>query len=197
MFIFSFKFTKKNIAICLGALAIILLIVLVLLFGKGNSRNNNSCNYKLDAQDNRQRIEFLSQFGWEVKEDPIEVTEAIIPMSFNDTYKNYNDIQIGQGLDLAKYKGESCKKFVYELRNYPGRSKGMRASLLVLNGKVIGGDISSVEMNGIMHGFENPNKANDEDKAVNTTKVLTEKTTQTTERETLAPDPKMPQAPTD
>ena len=37
------------------------------------------------------------------------------------------------------------------------KDSGVVANLLVLDGRVIGGDICSVELNGFIHGFVNPN----------------------------------------
>ena len=111
----------------------------------------------LKASDTKERVAFLSQFGWEVSEDPLEVAEVIIPTEFDETYKAYNDIQKKQGFDLEKYKGTRVKRWTYEIKNYPGyagNSGCIRANILVCDGNVIGGDICSVELDGFMHGFK-------------------------------------------
>ena len=109
---------------------------------------------KLLAQTNEQRIDFLKQFGWEVSAEPVEVVEVVVPTEFDQTYEKYNIIQRKQGFDLADYKGKRVKRWTYEIKNYPDGKTGVRANLLVLDGKVIGGDVSSVELNGFMHGFK-------------------------------------------
>ena len=104
-------------------------------------------------------ISFLSQFGWSVNEEPVEVREVIIPSEFNDTYTAYNVIQKNQGLDLEPYKGFRAKKWIFEVKNYPDYPADcgyIRATLLVYDGAVIGGDISSIEQNGFIQGFEFP-----------------------------------------
>ncbi len=85
------------------------------------------------------------------------VAEVIIPSEFDDTYKAYNEIQKKQGFDLEKYKGSGVKRWTYEIKNYPGYAEDsgcIRANMLVCDGKVIGGDICSVELDGFMHGFQ-------------------------------------------
>ena len=87
----------------------------------------------------------------------MEQVDVLLPSSFNDTYEKYNQIQKEQGLDLLKYAGATCQRYTYEVTNYPGKDSGVVANLLVLDGRVIGGDICSVELNGFIHGFVNPN----------------------------------------
>ena len=45
------------------------------------------------------------------------------------------------------------KKWTYEITNYPDAKSKVYANMLVLNGKVVGGDVSSAEKDGFMHGF--------------------------------------------
>lgn len=200
MFVFSYKTSKKKIIAFIAA-AILIPMFLLLMFkmiSPSNTANAPSGKYSLLANSDEERNSFFSQFGWNIKEKPVEISDVIIPDFFNDAYENYNEIQKKQGLDLSKHKGKNCKKFIYEVLNYPEKSRGVRATIIVLDGKVIAGDIGSVEMNGFTEGFSNPNilkQTNaDVDKPI---KKPTEKPTRSTERETLAPDPKMPQAPTD
>lgn len=110
------------------------------------------------ASDNRERIAFLKQFGWEAESEPVEIDQVLIPQKFNKVYENYNEIQRGQGLDLEKYKGKSCKRIGYRITNYPGGGDNVRANLLIYEDKVIGGDICSTQLDGFMHGFVKPDK---------------------------------------
>ena len=105
------------------------------------------------VKSNEDRVNFLSQFGWKVNPEPLEMVEITIPENFNSTYENYNAIQKNQGLDLSKYKGKVCTRFTYQVLNHKDSSKGARANILVYKSKVIGGDICSVELGGFMHGF--------------------------------------------
>ncbi len=156
MFVFSIKTSRRKL-ILQFILIVILIIILGLIFAKFNFSNKEaSCQigkYNLSAKNNSERIDFLSQFGWEVSPEPTEITDVIIPAEFNTTYEKYNDIQKEQGLDLSKYKEKSCTRYTYQILNYKDSPNGVRANLIVLNNKVIGGDISSINLNGFIHGF--------------------------------------------
>ncbi len=113
-----------------------------------------------DASTNSGRIAFLQSFGWEVSAQPVEVAEVVIPRTWGAVYDHYNALQKRQGYDLAKFRGSRVKRWTYDVKNYPAQS-GVRANLLVLGGRVIGGDISSVALDGFMQGFarQNPVRA--------------------------------------
>lgn len=171
MFVVSFKRDNiKRLIIC-ALIAVIVVVGAYFLLseslgGTDDASTKNGINMK--AGDNSERIAFLSQFGWEVSEDPIEVSEVIIPDEFDETYEKYNEIQKQQSLDLSKYKGERVKKWTYEIKNYPSMENSdgiIRANLLVCNGVVIGGDVCSVELDGFMHTFDFPDKTQSEEKS--------------------------------
>ncbi len=112
------------------------------------------------AGDASQRINFLAQFGWELEEDPVEVSEVIIPAEFDSAYEGYNELQKQHGLDLAKYSGRRAKRWTYEVKNYPGyeNEEGLiQANIFVLDGEVIGGDVCSLEPDGFIQSFIYPN----------------------------------------
>lgn len=111
----------------------------------------------LRAATAEERIAFFSQFGHTVKQDPVQVKEIIIPYEFDETYEEYNKLQKSQGLDLEKYKGKRVKLWSYEITNYPGYEGTdgvIRGNILVYDTVVIAGDVSSVELDGFMTGFE-------------------------------------------
>ena len=159
MFVFSFKANKPKLIV---ALCIVICVLIAAAFALGANKkpvvNDGAISYK--ARTAADCISFLSQFGWTVNEEPVEVREVIIPSDFNDTYEAYNAIQKNQSLDLEPYKGFRAKKWIFEVKNYPdypADSGYIRATLLVYEGTVIGGDISSIEQNGFIQGFEFPN----------------------------------------
>ena len=158
MFVFSVRANKPKLIAALCALFVALIIVSFFVNGKENPvTKGTEINSK--ASNEEERIAFLSQFGWKINEDPVEVTEVIIPSEFNDTYTKYNEIQKKQNMNLEPFKGKRVKKWVYEVKNYPGYPEDnsfIQATLLVYEGVVIGGDISSLELNGFMQGFDFP-----------------------------------------
>lgn len=110
--------------------------------------------FHVEASTDQERIDFLAQFGWEVEPEPLETRELTIPQEFNDVYRNYNEIQKAQGMDLAPYAGKQCYRWTYRVTNYPDTPQEVRANLLVYEGKVIGGDLCSVELDGFLCSFD-------------------------------------------
>jgi hypothetical protein len=106
-----------------------------------------------NIKSNDDRIAFLTSFGWEVGYEAVEIEEVTIPEEFDDVYKQYNELQKGQGLDLSKYKGKDVKRYTYLVSNHPSGETEVHANLLIYKNKIIGGDICSAKYGGFMHGF--------------------------------------------
>ena len=118
MFVFSVHKRQVKLYIliaCIVAVAIAFFVV----SKKGVEASNNS-NMNLKASTAEERIAYLSQFGWSVLEDPVEVKEVIIPETFDDTYMAYNELQKSQGFDLSLYAARRVKCWTYQVTNYPG-----------------------------------------------------------------------------
>ncbi|MPN43752.1 hypothetical protein SDC9_191312 [bioreactor metagenome] len=123
-------------------------------FAKANGAVQTSVNAVSNKADtNSQRVDFFSQFGWNVANEPCEIVEVLIPDEFNAVYEKYNAIQKEAGFDLSKYKGKRVKRYTYTVTNYEGYPDEVIANLLVYNKKAIGGDICSVRLDGFMHSF--------------------------------------------
>ena len=104
------------------------------------------------ASNNEERRAFFTQFGWEVSEEPVAVSEVVIPENFDQAMENYNAVQKKQGLDLSKYRGKRAWLYTYRVDNYPERDDVL-ASLLIVGDKLVGGDITATGENGFVHGF--------------------------------------------
>lgn len=158
MFVFSLRANRPKLVALLCLIFAVLLALVIFIKNRGELvAKTDTISYKASTQD--ERTAFLSQFGWEIDTDPVEVAEVIIPSEFNDTYSSYNQIQKNQELDLEAYKGKRVKRWVYEVKNYPGYASDsgcIRATLLVYDGIVIGGDVSSLELDGFTQGFDFP-----------------------------------------
>ena len=158
MFVYSVKTSKAKIVSLLIAVVAIV-VALFSVIGKGNKpvADDSTVNYK--ASTAAERTAFLSQFGWKISEDPVEICEVIIPEDFDAGYAEYAEMNKAQGLDLEPYKGMRAKKWTYDILNYPGlenKSGIVQANLLIFDGRVIGGDISSLEPNGFINSFDFP-----------------------------------------
>ena len=154
---FSVKFKKRHLKV---PLILIIAFIFALVLGIKDNKNNDividtqskkHISYKV--KDNEDRVNFIKFFGWEVSPEPIEVVNVLIPKEFGDVYKNYNEIQKKQGLNLEKYKGKEVTRYTYEVTNYPKEKEYVHINLLVYKNKVIGGDVCSIKINGFMHGF--------------------------------------------
>lgn len=105
-----------------------------------------------------ENVEFLRSFGWEVQGKAIEKTDIIIPNPFDRVYENYNKIQIEAGLDLRPYRGMNAVRYTYIIGNYPvDVGEDVRANVICVDGKAVGGDIMTVSINGFMHSLKYDN----------------------------------------
>jgi len=90
--------------------------------------------------------EIVRQMGYDdVSETPYEVVEFEIPLKFNSVWENYNNLLKEKGYDLSLYKGKKCRRYTYLIP-----SENAHANIIVSDGKIIGGDISSITLDGIM-----------------------------------------------
>ena len=136
------------------ALSFIIVAALVIFVPSYESTlASTKINYdKVDS--NSDRVEFISGFGWQVSQTPVEEIEVAIPAEFDTVYLGYNDIQKAQGLNLAKYKGKNVVRYTYEVTNYEGYEGTVYVNLLVYRNKIVGGDVCSADASGFIHGFE-------------------------------------------
>lgn len=158
MFVFSFspkKIHKKFIYFFIAAVLTVIVTVIIIFLScreKNTTINYENSSYETKVQSIESMIKFASQFGWKTDSQPDEVTDIIIPSRFNEVYEHYNDIQKRVGLDLSSFKGKECKKYSFKIINYPSKND-VNLNLIVLNDRVVGGDISENIMNGFMKSF--------------------------------------------
>ena len=115
---------------------------------------------KVKNDDDAER--FLAQFGWQGGARPEETAEVVIPAEFDKIFTAYNEIQKRQGLSLSDYKRKTVTRYTYVVENYPDYEGKVYANVLVYRGRVIGGDVCSADVDGFIHGFENPHKNSQE-----------------------------------
>lgn len=151
MFIASVKFSKVKVAVVLLALGV---IVAAAFWSKSQVTVQAQAGTKYDGiSTNEKRVQFIEGYGWKVEPNAIEVVEVTIPQVFNATYNNYNAIQKKQGFDLARFTGKRVKRWTYKITNFAGVTDEVHANLLIYNDTVIGGDVSTVALNGFMQGL--------------------------------------------
>ena len=123
-----------------AVIIIICLTAVFLLFASGAENETN--------------IQFLNDCGWSVESESIESSPITIPDPFDNVYENYNNMQLRSGFDLRPYKGKKGVRYTYRVVNYPIKLKDeIRANVICIDGKPVGGDICTVSANGFMHGL--------------------------------------------
>ncbi len=153
MFVYSVKTKQLKVLLLVGF--VLFTAVSLFILSRESQETVSKNDMIFSAETHEERMMFISQFGWEVDEEPIQVKEVIIPEEADDVYNAYNDIQRSQGFDLTEFAGKRAKCWTYTVKNYEGyENQGcIHANILVYEGKAIGGDICSVELDGFMHGF--------------------------------------------
>ena len=140
----SFLWNKKRALIVLvGAALVLCALIRAVADGSGPRVKTNG-----------DRVKFLADLGWQVDEQPLSVSEVVIPMEFSDVYRKFNELQTEQGYDLADHQGERTVIYAYRVRNYAGYDGPVIAELYVAGGRVIGGDIHSLALDGFMHSLK-------------------------------------------
>lgn len=102
--------------------------------------------------DNESRINFIKSLNIDIIEEPIEEKEILIPLEFNNVYSKYNQLQLSAGYDLSLYKGKTAK--LYKYKTVLQNGEYLFVNLIILDGYIIGGDISSLKINGFMLPLE-------------------------------------------
>ena len=152
MMVMTAKVDKKKIVLVLAAAAV-LVASLIMLFGGGGDAAPTAA---LSPTDNDGRVQFLQSFGWEVASSPVESGQVRIPQEGSEVFDRYNALQKSQGYDLGPYAGKTAMRYVYKVKNYPGATDPVYATVLVYKDRVIGGDVTDTAAKGVIRGFRMP-----------------------------------------
>lgn len=154
MFIVTAKIAKKRLVLGLLALGAVAWGIYTLspAGGAGQEAEQTIALSAKNIKTEEDRVGYLQQCGWQVDTASGALKEVLIPKSFDKTYSAYNEMQKQQGFDLEKYQGKKVNLATYRITNYPDGQEAT-ASLLLYKNRVIGGDISSSEKGGFVHGL--------------------------------------------
>lgn len=146
---FGFIITKKSIS---SAFVLIVLLVFLLVLVAFKTSSDKPQERLQPATERVERIAFIENMGYKVNQKQEEMVKEIeIPNIFNGVYAEYQKIQQQAGYNLEKYAGSKAIIYTYNLI-YPERTD-VYAHLIVVDGFVIGGDISALS---VEDGFINP-----------------------------------------
>ncbi len=104
----------------------------------------------IDGSTHEKRMLYITDLGYNVDEENFTAKETVIPSKFSDVYSNYNKIQKQAGFDLSNYKGRDITVYCYPINN-----ENRNLTLIVHNGRIIGGDIADTALNGRMKPLKN------------------------------------------
>ena len=152
MLVMTAKVDKKKIILVLAGAAV-LIAVLIMLLGGGNEPAPSSA---ASMSTNDSRVKFLTDFGWEVAASPVESGQVRIPEASSEVFSRYNALQKSQGYDLSEFAGKTVMRYVYKIKNYPGATDPVYATLLVYKDQIIGGDVTNTSAKGAIQGFKMP-----------------------------------------
>ena len=132
------------------AVSIVIIAALILFTIVGLSAPPSSAFPHTKIRTSEDVISFLSELGWDTSLTGITMKDTTLPEQLDETFINYNTIQLKQNCDLTAYLGKPVTIYTAEITNY-NTSDTVYATIIVHKGTVIGGDIHSASMDGFMH----------------------------------------------
>lgn len=149
MFVMTAKVDKKKLLLIGGGL--LALIALIIALCSGGRSATTSASGTVTSNDDR--LQFLAAFGWDVATSPVESGQVRVPANGSEVFDRYNALQKTMGYDLTEYAGKTVMRYVYKIKNYPGATADVYATLLISNNQIIGGDITDTSATGKIQGF--------------------------------------------
>lgn len=152
MFVFTvksgLKSKKAKVLLCATALVLCVFVAIVGVSAfnytpKSKASIDGFGEYSTVVETQEQAMQFAQQF-YKV-EELYTLNEVYVPITFNEKYEQYNQLQKAQGLDLEPYKGEKCKLYMYLLADFKVENEQAFMSVMVYRDRVIGGDISALK----------------------------------------------------
>ena len=151
MLVMTAKVDKKKIVMILAGIVAIIAALVLLFGGSGNNTPTVST-----VSSNEDRVQFLASFGWDVAKTPVQTSQVRIPAEESEIFERYNALQKSMGYDLSEFAGKTVMRYVYTVKNYPGATEPVYATILISNNQVIGGDVTDTAASGVVRGFTMP-----------------------------------------
>lgn len=139
MLAFSFKLDRRRAA----ALSVAVIAVVAAALATLPGWRKNAVPGSTDSE----RRAFVENLGYSLSSDAAETDTVLIPETFSDVYTEYNKLQTEAGFDLSGYRGRAVERYSYRVSDYT-EEQAVWANLLVFNGTIIGGDVSSRRLDG-------------------------------------------------
>ena len=149
MLIFTAKLSRRKLLLALGA--VLLAAGAAVLALRGEPAPEAAV-----LETNEQRVTWLESYGWELKAEPVETLQLLLPDNLDETYAAYNRLQREQGMDLSACCGRQVTRYTYAVTNYPGHADGVQANLYLCGGTPVAGDILVAGKDGFRRGLTRP-----------------------------------------
>ena len=133
--------TRKSLA-AVFLFTLFIIIVSGQFYAAGNHAKNGKTNY--------QRVSFIKSLGLLPDDTDYEHKEIVIPTNFTEVYNNYNLLQKTAGYNLLPYKGAKATLYTYPVGKIDSSLDEYYVNIIVYKGRIIGGDISSRNIDGNM-----------------------------------------------
>lgn len=152
MFVMTAKVSGKKLRLVLLILAAAAVSVMAVRLWNGGSGGEE----ELVLASNEDRIGYLRSWGWEVKSEPLETLQLLLPDSLPQSYADYNTLQKAQGFDLERCCGKQVTRYTYTVTNYPDWPENVQANLYICEEQPVAGDIIASGAGGFQAGLEFP-----------------------------------------
>ncbi len=130
---------------------VIVLLSSILTRDRDKYREFDGKTLCLEINDSSDALLAAGFFGADTENALVSCQSITIPHSFNELYDQYNGLQRDFGSDLSLYKGQECLRYTIRCESAP--FEGTVYTLLVCDGRLIGGDISDMDYYGSMTGL--------------------------------------------
>ena len=131
MVVMTAKVNKKRVILVLAALAALIVLICVLAKGGGKDAPAAPQEQPVSVATNDARVQYLSDYGWEVVASPVQTQQVRIPSEVTEVYERYNALQMSQGFDLTQYAGRGAPGFPGFVRLHRRAPQGAPANALL------------------------------------------------------------------
>ena len=128
--------TKKSVIVTVVLTGLVFILVII---GLSNS----------PIGDEETAWQYVLALGWRIERKAMAVEKMTVPLQFDEEYMEYNKLQNQAGFNLEAYRGKVVARYTFKIVQQNG-AETLRVNVLVFRGKVIGGDICTIELPGFM-----------------------------------------------
>ena len=153
MFVLTLKWNKKIALGIIIALALAFVAAITLTATKPNKADSTSGKEIINIKNEKSRVAYLKQYGWEVESPALSEDKVLIPREFSEVFSRYNELQKKQGFDLSAYSGLEVETYTYKITNHTS-SDTVLAQLYIYKGNVIAADLHSTALDGFITGIK-------------------------------------------